>query len=124
MSAEWPYVRRHMKDKQAELAEKGFDFDLNFYVKCMIGVISQTMTYEQVYDTPRETLEEKWHSLAKDDGVLNYIVNVLQNEAHIPNSDYINTRDVLIPFVVYWKRKTVKSHSNRRRSLSVGCTPQ
>jgi len=105
MSAEWPYVRRHMKDKQAELAEKGFDFDLNFYVKCMIGVISQTMTYEQVYDTPRETLEEKWHSLAKDDGVLNYIVNVLQNEAHIPNSDYINTRDVLIPFVVYLEKE-------------------
>jgi len=101
MSAEWPHIRRHMKDKQNDLAEKGFDFNLNFYVKCMIGAITQTMTYEQVYDTPRKTLEEKWDSLAKDDGVLDYVVNVLQNEAHIPNSDYINTRDVLIPFIVY-----------------------
>ncbi|WP_227354188.1 GmrSD restriction endonuclease domain-containing protein [Haladaptatus salinisoli] len=101
MSAEWPHIRRHMKEKQAKLAERGFDFDLNFYVKCMIGTITQTMTYEQVYDTPREILEAKWRSLAKDDGVLDYLVNVLRNEAHIPNSDYINTRDVLIPFIVY-----------------------
>lgn len=94
-----------MKDKQAELAEEGFDFDLNFYVKCMIGVIIQTMTYEQVYDTSRNTLESKWQSLAKDDGVFDYMVNVPQNEAHIPNSDYINTPDVLIPFIVYLDKK-------------------
>lgn len=28
-------------------------------------------------------------------------MNVLQNEAHIPGSEYINTRDVLIPFIAY-----------------------
>lgn len=105
MSAEWPYIRRHMKEKQAQLAEKGFNFNLNFYVKCMIGVITQTMTYEQVYNVPRDTLESKWNSLAKDDGVFDYVVNVLQNEAHIPNSDYINTRDVLIPLIVYLDKK-------------------
>ena len=117
MSAEWPHIRRHMKDKQSDLAEKGFDFDLNFYVKCMIGVISQTMTYEQVYDTPRETLEEKWHSLAKDDGVLDYVVNVLQNEAHIPNSDYINTRDVLIPFIVYLDKEDRHITQQRKKEF-------
>ena len=118
MSAEWPYVRRHMKDKQADLAAKGFDFDLNFYVKCMIAAITQTMTYEQVYNTPREVLETKWESLAKDDGVFDYLVNVLQNEAHIPTSDYINTRDVLIPLIVYLDKQDRQiSHEQKQEFL-------
>jgi hypothetical protein len=101
MSAQWPHVRRNMKEKQAELAEKGFDFSLNFYVKCMIGTLTETMTYEQVYDISEERLTSKWERLAEENGILDYVVNVLKNEAHIPNSDYINTRDVLIPFIVH-----------------------
>lgn len=117
MSAEWPHIRRHMKEKQAELAEKGFEFDLNFYVKCMIGAITQTMTYEQVYDTPRDTLEAKWESLAKDGGVFDSVVNILQNEAHIPNSDYINTRDVLIPLIVYLDKQDRQIPQKERKKL-------
>ena len=32
MSAQWPHIRRHMKDKQSDLAEKGFNFNLNFHL--------------------------------------------------------------------------------------------
>ena len=101
MSAEWPHIRRAMKQKQAEMMERGFDFNLNFYIKCMVGVLTQTMAYEQVYGIPKEKLEVKWDNLAREDGVFNYMINVLQNEAHIPSSDYINTRDALIPFIAY-----------------------
>ncbi len=101
MSAEWAHIRRSMKAKQAEMAEEGFDFNLNFYVKCMIGTLTETMTYEQVYDIPEEELISKWERLAEDGGVFDYVVNVLQNDGHIPNSDYINTRDVLIPLIAY-----------------------
>jgi hypothetical protein len=101
MSAEWAHIRRKMKAKQAELAERGFSFNLNFYVKCMIGTLTKTMTYEQVYDIPEEQLKSQWSRLADDGGVFDYVVNVLKNDGHIPNSDYINTRDVLIPFIVY-----------------------
>lgn len=101
MSAQWPQIRRRMKEKQAQLAELGFDFDLNFYVKTMIGALTETMTYENVHATPKEQLTEQWEKLAEEDGILDYVANVLENEAHIPGSEYINTRDVLIPFIVY-----------------------
>lgn len=105
MSAQWPHIRREIKAKQAQLAEEGFDFDLNFYVKKMIGALTETMTYENVYDLPRDRLENQWAKLAEEDGILDYVVNVLKNEAHIPSSDYINTRDVLIPFIVFLNKK-------------------
>jgi len=101
MSAQWPQIRRRMKEKQYELAERGFDFNLNFYVKTMIGVLTETMTYENVHDTPKEELVEKWEILAEEDGILDYVANVLENDGHIPGSEYINTRDVLIPFILH-----------------------
>lgn len=104
MSAQWPQVRRRMKEKQVQLADQGFDFNLNFYVKTMIGVLTETMTYENIHDAPRNELTKQWVTLAEEDGIFDYVVNVLQNEAHIPGSEYINTRDVLIPFIAHLNR--------------------
>lgn len=118
MSAQWPQIRRNMKKKQAVLADQGFDFDLNFYVKCMIGALTETMSYEQVYDIPCDTLKDQWDALADSGEIFDYVVNVLQNEANIPSSDYINTRDVLIPFVVFLNKKDkVISHEEKTEFL-------
>ena len=96
----------------------GFDFNLNFYVKSMVGVLTQTMAYEQVYGIPKEKLEGKWDDLASEDGVFDYVVNVLRNEANIPSSDYINTRDALIPFISYVdKFEREISHENKLQFL-------
>lgn len=105
MSAQWPQIRREMKAKQSQLAEQGFEFNLNFYVKTMIGTLTETMTYENVYDLPRDELTDQWFKLAKEDGIFDYLINVLQNDAHISGSEYINTRDVLIPFIVFLNRR-------------------
>jgi hypothetical protein len=121
MSAEWAYIRRNMKQKQAELATQGFEFNLNFYVKCMIGTLTETMTYEQVYDVSEDELKSQWYELAgKDnkDGIFDYVINVLQNDGQIPSSDYINTRDVLIPFIVYLnKQEKQLSHNEKTQFL-------
>lgn len=101
MSAQWPHIRREMKSKQQDLASRGYEFGLNFYVKTMIGALTQTMNYKNVYDTPKDELVSQWSRLADDGGVLDYVVNVLINEAHIPSSEYISTSIVLIPFIVY-----------------------
>jgi hypothetical protein len=105
MSAQWPHIRREMKAKQEQLAERGFEFDLNFYVKTMIGALTETMTYKNVYDLPKEDLVGQWQRLASDDGIFDYVVNVLKNEAHIPTSEYISTDIVLIPFIVFLDKR-------------------
>jgi len=113
--------------EQAELADQGFDFNLNFYVKCMIGTLTETMTYEQVYDVPEDELKSQWHKLAggvegyggvDKNPIFDYVINVLKNEGHIPTSDYINTRDVLIPFIVYLnKQEKQLSHEEKTQFL-------
>lgn len=105
MSAQWAYVRRQMKEKQVDMREKGFDLDLDFYVKCMVAAVTGTMTYEKVYDTDEDILKEKWSRLER---TLDYTVRFLKNEAHIPNSNYISTRAVLIPLVTYIENNDIQ----------------
>ncbi|MEM4780329.1 MAG: DUF262 domain-containing protein [Halalkalicoccus sp.] len=117
MSIDWPHIRRKMKIKQNGLSERGFEFNLNFYVKCMVGVLTGTMTYEQVYDIPGHELKERWYALADNDGVFDYTINVLKNEAYIASSDYINTRDALIPFIVYLERNDREISQEEKRQF-------
>lgn len=105
MSAQWPYIRREMKKTQTTMAEKGYDFNLDFYVKCMIAVVTEGMTYEHVYDTSEQILKDSWDLV---DEVLEYLANFLENEALIPDSGYINTRAVLIPIITYLSMNDIR----------------
>ncbi|WP_159903644.1 GmrSD restriction endonuclease domain-containing protein [Salinirussus salinus] len=98
MSAQWPYIRREMKKTQTMMAENGYDFNLDFYVKCMIAAVTDGMTYEHVYDTEKDVLKQNWDLVNK---VLDFLTSFLENEALIPDSSYINTRAVLIPLIKY-----------------------
>jgi hypothetical protein len=114
MSAQWPFIRREMKQTQARIAERGFDLNLDFYVKCMIAVVTGTMTYSRVYDTDRETQKETW-ALIND--VLDYLINFLQNEAEVPDSSFINTRAVLLPMVKYLADNGVRLNQREKNSF-------
>jgi hypothetical protein len=114
MSAQWPYIRREMKKKQSELADKGFSFDLDFYVKCIVAVVSGTMTYSKVYDTDRSVLEDKWDQIEE---ILDYLVNFLKNEGHIPNSSYITTRAALIPLIAYLSMNDIRLDSTEKNNF-------
>lgn len=114
MSAQWPYIRRNIKKKQAALEKQGFSFKLDFYVKCIVAVVSETMTYSKVYDTNRSVLEAKWERIEQ---ILDYLVNFLQNEAHIPDSSYITTRAVLIPLIAYLDRNEIRLTRTEKNSF-------
>lgn len=114
MSAQWPYIRRHIKELQSEMANKGYNFSLEFYVKCIIGVVTRGMTYEKVYNTPKKTLKEKWKKLEK---IMAYIANFLKNEAHMPDSSYLSTSSVLIPLVAYLDERDIKMTMNEKNDF-------
>jgi hypothetical protein len=114
MSAEWPYIRREMKEKQEEMKKKGFDFDLDFYVKCMIATVTGTMTYDKVYDKDEKVLKDKWGRI---DRTLDFVVRFLKNQAYLPNSNYVSTRASLIPLVAYIESNDIKMSQKEKKSF-------
>jgi hypothetical protein len=122
MSAQWPHIRRNIKKKQLQLEERGFDFELDFYVKCIVAVTTHGMTYEQAYDVEKETLKSKWSWLAEgenktdENGIFDFVFNILEEEAYIPNSSYLSSRTVLIPLIAYIEKKEEISLSREEKN--------
>jgi len=114
MSAQWPYIRRYIKDKQNELKKKGFKFNLKFYVKCIVAVITKGMTYEKVYDTPENVLKVKWDRIEE---VMDYLTNFLANEAHMPDSSYLSTSSALIPLITYLEMRDIRLNRNEKNDF-------
>lgn len=114
MSAQWPYIRRHMKKTQSKLKEKGYDFNLEFYVKSLIAVVTGGMTYEKVYDTPKDVLKSKWSRIEK---TMNFLTNILKNEYHMPDSTYFSTSSALIPLITYVEKKNMKLNRNEKNDF-------
>jgi hypothetical protein len=114
MSAHWPYIRREIKKKQTELRKKGYDFQLDFYVKCLVGVLTNGMTYERAYNISEKKLIEKWERIEE---TLDFVVRFLKNEAEMPDSSYFSTRGVLIPLIVYIEQNNVRLNYKEKQSF-------
>ena len=101
ITGKWPQARQAMKDKGAELSNRRYGFDLTFFVRSLTGVVRGRALFETVHDAPREELIDGWNRLVK---ILDYLVSVLPQWAHIHSTDDVNTTNVLVPAVVYLNR--------------------
>jgi hypothetical protein len=115
MCSHWSETRRVFKNKQAELNDEGYNFDLTFFIRGMNAVINCRAEYTLLYDLTDNALIEGWEKLNK---CLNYIINFLRGSALIYSSSDLNTHNVLIPIIGYLARNNFTiSDDNIKRKL-------
>ena len=101
ISGYWPKAREEFKEKLTELSEKGFVFNLDFIVYCLLGVIHQRgvdMTRLHV-EKDNENIREVWNKLR--DHVLDYVCNLMRDKAYVEHTKEINSVYALIPIIVF-----------------------
>ncbi|MDD4439238.1 MAG: DUF262 domain-containing protein [Tissierellia bacterium] len=94
----WPQARRIIKEKIEELKKKKFNFELNFMVRVLTGVVKGRAIFNKIHESNKEELMDGWKRLTK---VLDYIVNILPQHGNIHSTEDLNTTNVLVPLVVY-----------------------
>lgn len=116
MAGRWPQVRRIFKQKQEELANQSFSFGLDFFVRCMTGIVTKGALYERIHKSTRSDLEAGWHTL---NSVLDTVVGLLRGKAHIHGTEDLSTTNVLVPLIVYLAHNggTFKSEHEIRHFL-------
>ena len=97
ITSTWKLARRKLKEKIKELSEHGFDFNLDFLVRCFTGVLTGRAYYELTHDIGEKELIEGWSKLNK---ILDFTISHLKG-MYIVSSDDLNTPNVLVPFIVY-----------------------
>jgi len=111
ISGYWPKAREVFKRKLVELREQGFDFNLDFIIYCLLGIlhnVGSDMT--KLHDSSNDQkLRDAWERL--DSEILDYVVNFLRTHAYVDHSKEINSVYALVPIVVYLFNKGKESLS-------------
>lgn len=103
IAGKWPNVRQKIKDKQRELQQSDFDFDLDFFTRCMVisvtgSALFKSMTND-IYDREtEESYKKHWGKLIK---VINYLIPIAKESGFIDSSDDLRTNNVFIPLIAY-----------------------
>lgn len=105
----WAQARRVMKDKIGEYEKVGFQFDLDFFTRCLVVILTESalfekMTTEVYVQTDEQTYKNAWAKLVK---ILDYLIPILKQSAFISGSKDINTINVLVPIVAYLSKNNI-----------------
>ena len=99
----WPEARAELRAFGAKLAERGFNVDLNFLVRCLAGVATGSVLLEGSFlKTSAATLQDAWTKMRP---AFEHLVGVLRHEAFISGLDDLPTNYVLLPATIYLARQ-------------------
>ena len=101
ISGYWPKAREEFKSKLDDLKSKGWVFNLDFIVYCLLATVHrQGSKMEKLHTADnKNNIKEAWEKL--DGGVLDYTFNLMQSQAYIDHTDEINSVYALIPIITY-----------------------
>lgn len=108
ISGYWPQARDLFKAKLNELAEKGFVFKLDFVVYVLLGVLySLGSDMKKLHNADNyDQLIEAWSKL--DKYTIDYVMNIMQQHAHVDHTKEINSVYALVPIIAYSYKKDNK----------------
>ncbi len=117
ISGYWPNARETFKVKLESLKAQGFNFNLDFIIFCLLGIIHNMWSdFKKLHDRENEVrLREVWEQL--DTKILDYVINILKTHAYIDHSHEINSVYALIPIIVYAYNKNGKLNETEIKKI-------
>jgi hypothetical protein len=98
----WPEARDVFKTAQRNFKKHNFEIDLDIITTCISAVAVDSVLFERsFYEADRTLIEESWNKVER---LLEYVINVLKNDAYIDSTDDLRTPYVLIPLIYYLSR--------------------
>lgn len=95
----WPEARDVFKKAQDNFKKYNFDIELDILTTCISAIAVDSVLFERsFYEADRALIEESWYRVER---LLEYIINVLKNDAYIDSINDLRTPYVLIPIVYY-----------------------
>ena len=95
----WPEARDIFKEAQAKFSKFHFDIELDFITMCISAIAVDSVLFERsFYEADKELIQKSWEKVEQ---ILEYIINILRNDAYIDSLDDLATDYVLILILYY-----------------------
>ncbi len=98
----WPEARDVFKDSQKKFKQFNFNLELDILTTCISAVAVDSVLFERsFYEAEKDTIIDSW---SKVERFLEYIINVLRNDAYIDSSADLRSGYVIIPLIYFLSR--------------------
>lgn len=98
----WPEARDTLREAQEHFAGAGFNFELEFLTRCISAVAVGNVSFEGRFDqVASQSIRDAWSSAER---ALEYLVNILRNDAYIDSYDTLTSPYPLLLLVVFLSR--------------------
>ena len=113
----WPEARDILNVALEHFAAAGFTFEIDFLTRCISAVaVGQARFTDDFGERELKEVQKAWNDTER---VLEYLVNILRNDAYIDSSESLSSPYVLLPIIVYLCRQggIFKDDSEKRGFL-------
>ena len=101
ISGYWPQARDLFKKKLAEMSSEGYVLKLDWLMYVLLGCLYHGGSEMKRLHDPenKDKLQAAWDRLDKQ--VLDYVINLMRNDAYVDHTAEVNSIYALVPVVVY-----------------------
>jgi len=110
ITGKWPKARRKIKEKIELVKKENFEFDLDFFTRCLVVTLTDSALFDRNAKLNYELFTQEdyiaaWNKVSK---TIDYIIPILKQDALIGGSKDMTTHNVIVPLVAY-----LLKHENR-----------
>lgn len=113
----WPEARDTFKAAQDKYKKFNFDLELDLITTCIAAVAVDSVLFERSFYEAGESLVKK--SWEKVDRILEYLINILRNDAFIESSEDLKSKYAILPIIYYLSHNdfTFKNDEEKNKAL-------
>lgn len=113
----WPEARDVFKNAQENFKKYNFNIELDTLTTCISAIAVDSVLFEKsFYEADKTLIEESWYKVER---LLEYVINVLRNDAYIDSIKDLRTPYVLIPLVYYLSKNKGIFDNERDKKLAL-----
>lgn len=114
ITGKWPQARRRIKEKIEKLKKINFEFDLDFFTRCLVVTLTDSALFDRNSKLDYEKFTQAdyvsaWDKVSK---TIDYIIPILKQDALIGGSRDMTTHNVLVPLLAYLLKHDIRFTEN------------
>lgn len=105
VTSRWEACKDLMRKASDKYKQIGFDFDMDFFMRCLAVVATERGLFVDVKDLSQEDIIATWQKIEK---AVDYLVNIAIHHAYIDHTKFLNSLYPFFPAVYYLSKNDFK----------------
>lgn len=116
VTGKWPQARRTVKQKIKQLTKYGFNFNIDFFTRCIVVSLTNSALYKSIDHKlyTQEDYKNAWEQVNKS---IDFLIPILKQNAYIGGTADLMTTNALVPIIAHLIANNCKFLSDNKNGF-------